>query len=325
MAEKPRSKLYVLLLIMLSIGTSIGVVMMNKYLVVSYKFDHVLLVTTCHFVISWILLDLLARWRIFTPKNLPWTERISVALIGTASIASMNLSLRVNSVGLYQMFKLLCIPSMVALERTFYGKIFTTRILFSLFVLVSGVALSTVTDIQLRPNGIAWGIVAVASTTVHQIWMNMKQRHHNLDQFQFLHSSLLLQAAFCGFIAMVEESYRMDGLSEAGTALLAQCTWPVTLFILGSCFLALGSNLCGTALVGQTSAVTYQVVGQAKMIGTLLFGMVLFGVNGTGTQALQNLGGVVLAVCGVIMYTGINLRAQQQSIGHVGVGREKKE
>jgi solute carrier family 35 protein E3 len=63
------------------------------------------------------------------------------ALVANVSIASLNLSLLVNSVGFYQIAKLLIIPFVCAVELLWMGRRFTAPILASIGLVIVGVAI----------------------------------------------------------------------------------------------------------------------------------------------------------------------------------------
>jgi hypothetical protein len=61
------------------------------------------------------------------------------------------------------------------------------------------------------------------------------------------------------------------------------------------------SNLSGTALVGRTSAVTYQVVGQAKTVLTVLAGLLLVPAAPVADR-MRHAAAMAVALAGVLLY-----------------------
>ncbi|GKB63561.1 hypothetical protein Tco_0919747 [Tanacetum coccineum] len=74
-------------------------------------------------------------------------------ILNGISIGLLNLCLGFNSVGFYQMTKLAIIPCTVLLETLFFSKQFSKKVRFSLAVLLLGVGIATVTDLQLNLLG----------------------------------------------------------------------------------------------------------------------------------------------------------------------------
>ncbi|KAG2399478.1 UDP-xylose transporter [Vigna angularis] len=90
-------------------------------------------------------------------------------ILNGISIGLLNLSLGFNSVGFYQMTKLAIIPCTILLEILFLGKKFSKRIQFSLVILLVGVGIATITDLQLNALGAFLSLLAIITTCVAQI------------------------------------------------------------------------------------------------------------------------------------------------------------
>lgn len=171
-----------------SIASSVGLIMTNKAIMRVHQFNYVFTLTTCHFLFTYLALGTLASANVFKRKRMPSRQNTLVAALGVASIVFMNLSLRSNSVGFYQVTKLLTVPCMVAIQTLYYGKQFSLRIKASLAVLLVGVAVATVTDVELNTLGSMFGAAAVFSTAQFQIWQGAKQQEFGLDPLQINHS-----------------------------------------------------------------------------------------------------------------------------------------
>ena len=103
----------------------------------------------------------------------------------------MNFSLQSNSVGFYQILKLLCIPCMVLLQTLFFNQIFSTKVKSVLFIIIFGVGIATVTDFELNLKGCLMGLFAVIFTAQFQIWQGEKQKLHRMSAMQINHSQAL--------------------------------------------------------------------------------------------------------------------------------------
>lgn len=62
------------------------------------------------------------------------------SVVASISIASLNLSLLVNSVGFYQIAKLLIIPFVCIVELFWFGRRFTPPVVGSILLVILGVA-----------------------------------------------------------------------------------------------------------------------------------------------------------------------------------------
>ena len=56
--------------------------------------------------------------------------------------------------------------------------------ILALFILLAGVGVATVTDVELRPVGMCWGVLAVSTTAVFQIWQGTKQKEFGVSATQ---------------------------------------------------------------------------------------------------------------------------------------------
>ena len=71
-----------------------------------------------------------------------------------------------------------------------------------------------------------------------------------------------------------------------------------------TCFAAIAVNLVTFALIGKTSAVTYQVVGHLKTCLTLLGGYIMFDSK-AAALSIYNVAGVIIALIGMMLYGDI--------------------
>jgi solute carrier family 35 protein E3 len=209
----------------------------------------------------------------------------------------MNFSLQANSVGFYQITKLVCIPVMVFIETFFYGKSFSNHVKLSLLTVIIGVAIVTVTDVKLNFLGVIYGILAVACTSMSQIALGDNQRAHSLTSLQMLENIIAPQALITVLFAIpIELIPQMDGI------VFALRSYTVLGLIILSCFISISVNFFTIALIGATSAVTYQVVGHTKTCLILLLGFILFPISMPTETFIKNVGGIVIAVAGVVAY-----------------------
>jgi solute carrier family 35 protein E3 len=82
----------------------------------------------------------------------------------------MNLNLQANSVGIYQISKLACIPITLAIQYVFYNQTISTNIAWTLAPLSLGVYLATVYDVEANFTGTIFAICAVLATSLAQIF-----------------------------------------------------------------------------------------------------------------------------------------------------------
>ena len=299
--------------------SSVSLVLVNK-LVFSAGFKFPLSLSFCHFCFTVVFYRLL-RCAGFYEANqtMPQIEKFKVALAGFASIGFMNLSLNSNSVGFYQITKLTIIPVTLAINLL-YGVHTNGKIKLALLILLAGVGVATVTDVQLRPIGLVYGALAVLTTAVFQIWQGSKQKEFSMSGTQLQAAVAPWMAAQSLAVAAAAEGvcWKPDGscpklvqdfvleaaASDDGVRTLG--------LVLATCFLALAVNFCSFGLIGRTSPITFQVVGHLKTCLVLVGGYVLFASKQQDPHQLQNnIIGVSVAMVGCVLYGHLKHAASQ--------------
>ena len=294
-------------LIIGSILSSVALVLVNKE-VFRLGFPYPFSLSTLHFVVTWGLLQVMSgALGLFERKFLPWRTNIVVGALGVASISLMNFSLQYNSVGLYQVSKLCIVPCVLVINAlnpsSSSAETTSRKVKGSLVLVLFGVGIATVTDVQLNRVGLVFAVLAVLSTSQYQIWQGAKQREAGITGMQCAQSVAFVQIFFGLLLSAAFESTNvaktMAESSVGGSTLLTM--------ILVSCLLAVSVNVHSFALIGKTSAVTWQVVGHGKTCLILVFGYMFYPIVDP-VQLLKNVAGVAIALTGVILYGHLKLK-----------------
>ncbi|KAK9124712.1 hypothetical protein Sjap_014314 [Stephania japonica] len=210
------------------------------------------------------------------------------------SIGLLNLSLGFNSVGFYQMTKLAIIPCTVLLETLFFRKIFSKTIQLSLTILLLGVGIATVTDLQLNALGSILSLLAVITTCIAQIMTNTIQKRFKVSSTQLLYQSCPYQALTLFIVGPF-----LDGLLTNQNVFAFKYTPQVLVFIVLSCLISVSVNFSTFLVIGKTSPVTYQVLGHLKTCLVLAFGYILL----RDPFSWRNILGILIALVGMILYS----------------------
>ncbi|KAH0787544.1 phosphate translocator protein [Histomonas meleagridis] len=240
--------------------------------------------------------------------SVPFFKRVLLAFLVMTSIISMNFNLGSNSIGFYQMSKLCCIPYML-IWNTINGKAkYTAREVISLAILLFGVALFSVSDVEVNLIGTIYAIIAVVSTAHNQMMTGELQKEYKLNGPELQLAVIPSEFAF-GVIC----SAFLENIGE-NTFISASFDKTDVLLILGTCVFAVGVNIATFGLIGKTSSVTYQVVGHAKTVLLLVFGYIFFPSKWESTaQCVRAISGIVIALIGVFYYTKVKLDLASQS------------
>ncbi|QCE08056.1 UDP-rhamnose/UDP-galactose transporter 6-like [Vigna unguiculata] len=277
-----------------NVVTSVGVIIVNKALMVTYGFSFATTLTGLHFVTTTLMTYILKMLGYIQPSHLPFPELLKFILFANFSVVGMNISLMWNSVGFYQITKLSMIPVSCLLEVVFDKVRYSRGTKLSICVVLLGVGVCTVTDVSVNTRGLAAAFVAVWSTSMQQYYVHFLQRKYSLSSFNLLgHTapaqagSLLLVGPFLDYLLT---NNRVDQFAYSSGSLM---------FIFLSCTIAVGTNLSQFICIGRFTAVSFQVLGHMKTILVLTMGFFFFGREGLNVQVVL---GMVIAVCGMIWY-----------------------
>ncbi|XP_031265713.1 UDP-xylose transporter 3 isoform X2 [Pistacia vera] len=232
--------------------------------------------------------------KLFEHKPFDPRAVMGFGILNGISIGLLNLSLGFNSVGFYQMTKLAIIPCTVLLETIFFRKQFSRSIQFSLAILLVGVGIATVTDLQLNVLGSVMSLLAVITTCVAQIMTNTIQKKFKVSSTQLLYQSCPYQAMTLFIVGPF-----LDGLLTNQNVFAFKYTPQVLFFIVLSCLISVSVNFSTFLVIGKTSPVTYQVLGHLKTCLVLAFGYVLL----HDPFSWRNILGILIAVVGMVLYS----------------------
>ncbi|KAG0576228.1 hypothetical protein M758_5G059900 [Ceratodon purpureus] len=280
----------------MNVISSVGIIMANKQVMsaAGYNYRFATTLTAFHFTVTAGVGYISSALGYSVSKHVPFMDLFLFSLVSNTSIVSMNMSLMLNSVGFYQIAKLSMIPSVCVLEWILHSKTYTREVKAAVFVVMIGVGVCTVTDVNVNFSGFMAALVAVISTSLQQIYIGALQKKHNCGSFELLSNTAPIQAASLIMIGPFVDYFLI------GENLLDYTyTFGAIFFILLSCLLAVFCNVSQYLCIGRFSAVTFQVLGHMKTVAVLTLGWVLFDSVLTG----KNMMGMFMAVVGMITYS----------------------
>jgi solute carrier family 35 protein E3 len=241
----------------------------------------------------------------------PTSQRVILACASVGSIIFMNFNLKMNSVGFYQLSKLLCIPAIVVYNFMFEHKSTSTNILITLTVLLIGIGLFTVNDVQVNLPGTLIALLAVGFVAVSQTKTGTVQKEYAIGGFAAQHAT-----AFYQFVISLQSALLME-TNGKGSVLSHAFQKPEIIVIIMTGFVSVSVNVFTFALIGKTSPVTYQVVGHCKTILIFVIGLILFPAHQGETKAqfIKKMIGLVVSMTGMIADTHFKLKENQPRTG----------
>lgn len=303
MGEGERFQLGTVGALTLSVVSSVSIVICNKALISSLGFHFATTLTSWHLLVTFCSLHVALKMKLFEHKPFDRKAVLGFGILNGISIGLLNLSLGFNSVGFYQMTKLAIIPCTVLLETLFLGKTFSRTIQLSLIILLLGVGIATVTDLQLNALGSVLSLLAIVTTCVAQIMTNTIQKNFKVSSTQLLYQSCPYQA-----VTLLISGPFLDGFLTDQNVFAFKYTTQVLVFIILSCLISVSVNFSTFLVIGKTSPVTYQVLGHLKTCLVLAFGYVLL----HDPFSWRNILGIFIALIGMVLYSYFFSRESQQ-------------
>ncbi|TMX05256.1 hypothetical protein EJD97_025565, partial [Solanum chilense] len=294
MGEKTSFQLGVVGALFLSVASSVSIVINNKALMRNPGFPFATTLTSWHLMLTYVTLHVALKLNLFENKPIDMKTVVLFGILNDISIGFLNLSLGFNSIGFYQMTKLAIIPFTVLLETIFSKKQFSRNVKLSLLILLLGVGIASITDLQLNFVGTILSLLAILTTCVGQILTNTIQKRLNISSTQLLYQSAPLQAGI-----LIVTGPLVDQFLTKKNVFAHIYSYVVLGFILLSCLIAVSVNFTTFLVIGKTSPVTYQVLGHLKTCLVLGFGYTLLHDPFT----LRNIVGILLAIVGMGLYS----------------------
>ncbi|XP_078445430.1 UDP-xylose transporter 3-like [Wolffia australiana] len=289
----------------LSVVSSVSIVICNKALISTLRFSFATTLTSWHLLVTFCSLHAALWLKLFEHKPFDARAVMGFGILNGISIGLLNLSLGFNSVGFYQMTKLAIIPCTVLLETIFFKKRFSRNIQFSLAILLLGVGIATITDLQLNALGFTLSLLAIVTTCVAQIMTNTIQKKFKVSSTQLLYQSCPYQA-----VVLVFSGPFLDALLTNQNVFAFNYTPHVLGFIILSCLLSVSVNFSTFLVIGKTSPVTYQVLGHLKTCLVLAFGYILL----HDPFSWRNIFGIAVAMVGMILYSYVCTMETQNKV-----------
>eukprot|EP00927_Polykrikos_kofoidii_P073142 TRINITY_DN69213_c0_g1_i1.p1 TRINITY_DN69213_c0_g1~~TRINITY_DN69213_c0_g1_i1.p1 ORF type:complete len:331 (+),score=61.35 TRINITY_DN69213_c0_g1_i1:234-1226(+) len=314
--------------ILANVAGTTGVIASNKALLVRQRFPFILTGLSLNFGFTFAFLTIATIvFDAFQPKTLPSKDRGLLALSAVCTILFNNASVEANSVGTYQISKLLIVPVIIAFER-YQGihRTYTPSMVVALAFITLGVGITTVTDVELTSRGIAIATCSTFLTAHYQIWQGSKQRQHGLNSWQITHTMMppqLCLAVPCSvaldlawpslkrFILLPDR-----GLLDRENGVLRFLTGPggpseLAANIVFNNAMAVLINLSSYYLLNLVSPVTYQILGQVKTLLTIVIGYMIFDMPPPPGWFVVRCCGVTVAVSSTIWYGHLKRRQAQ--------------
>jgi len=111
--------------------SSVLIILLNKWVYVNVGFPNITL-TLVHFVVTGLGLQICCFCSVFKAKAAPFLEMLPIAFTFCGFVVFTNLSLQNNTIGTYQVAKVMTTPVVVIIQLYFYNKKFSLPVKLTL-------------------------------------------------------------------------------------------------------------------------------------------------------------------------------------------------
>lgn len=306
---------------LLNFTSSVSVVVLNKIAMDKYLFTYATTLTFFHLVCTFLLLLLTARLGVFEIKRLPIRDVSKLAAGTMGFICLTNLSLQHNSIGFYQVMKVMTTPTVVFLESVLYQKYLDNNLKLSLVPVCIGVIITASTDFRLNLTGSLFAIAGVITTSFYQIWSGTLQKSLECNALQLQTYVAPLAALFIiPFVPFFDNWSTTDLKSIWYYNFTPENT--IAISITG--FFGFLVNVSIFLVIGRSSAVSYNILGHCKTVVVLLSDFLFFR---RPFDFKSNIG-IILTLLGVFWYTSLKLdktRIEKEARERASLSDEKQK
>mmetsp|Transcript_62262 Transcript_62262/g.103480 ORF Transcript_62262/g.103480 Transcript_62262/m.103480 type:complete len:352 (-) Transcript_62262:179-1234(-) len=285
-------------------ASAVGVIFVNKALFSHFSFSFTTALTSFHYVSNAVGLELLAACGVFSKRSSPLSGRLLLlAIVVGMAPALNNLSLLLNSLGFYQVVKLLVTPCIVVLERMLYGARMSTSRAAALLVVCIGVGVACVNDMSINIAGSLAAAAWVPAAAVYKVLWSRIAKEEAWATLPLMQRVLPLST--CATLLMVP-LIDPPGLFEF------QWTFDRMLLVALSGVSAFFVNWSGFLVMGACSALTHTVLGQLKACVIILGGWLLFDQR----YPPKSIFGASMAIIAMVAYVRANLQESRQELAN---------
>jgi len=297
---------------------SIGAVLANKALYMTYAFPYPIFATGFQFGISLIIMGLLhvvgkrvamlAFYNDITLNFQVALEVLPVSVVFLCMILFNNVFLVSANLSMYTIGKAMAIPFSVMLSFLVFSTRISLSVLLACVVVAAGVvcgSLSSNVAHQLDAQGLVLGGLCSFFTAGYQVSVQRALQRLGGDKWK-----LAFYNAFWCFLLLMPISLITGELNEAMVVLFPSNTLALDLFAV-LCLSGVVGFLIAIATyvsIHATSALTHHVTGSVKAVGQSVIGVLLFHDEMTWNRNV----GLVLTLAGAFMYMQAKQQQKQQ-------------
>ncbi|XP_057536018.1 probable sugar phosphate/phosphate translocator At3g11320 [Amaranthus tricolor] len=301
-------KLFTVGLITFWYSSNIGVILLNKYLLSNYGFKYPIFLTMCHMTASSLLSYIAIVWLKVVPmqtirSRVQFAKITALSAIFCASVVSGNISLRYLPVSFNQA---------VGATTPFFTAIFAYLMTFkregwltyiTLIPVVTGVIIATGGEPMFNLFGF---IMCVGATAARAFKTVLQGILLSSDSEKLNSMNLLMYMAPIAVVCLIPAALTLEKNVVGITVALAREDRSIVWYLLFNSALAYFVNLTNFLVTKHTSALTLQVLGNAKGAVAVVVSILIF----RNPVSVTGMLGYCLTVIGVVLYSEAKKRSK---------------
>lgn len=288
--------------------SNIGVLLLNKYLLSNYGFKFPIFLTMCHMSACALLSYIAIAWMKMVPlqtirSRVQLSKISALSVVFCASVVSGNISLRFLPVSFNQA---------VGATTPFFTAVFAYLMTFkreawltyaTLVPVVAGVVIASGGE----PSFHLYGFIMCVAATAARAFKSVLQGILLTSEGEKLNSmNLLLYMAPIAVVVLLPATLFMEPNVLGITVALARQDPRIVLYLVVNSAMAYFVNLTNFLVTKHTSALTLQVLGNAKGAVAVVVSILLF----RNPVSVTGMLGYTLTVSGVILYGEVKKRVK---------------
>lgn len=308
-AMKATGRLFTIGLVASWYSSNIGVLLLNKYLLSNYGFKYPIFLTMCHMTACSLLSYIAIAWMKVVPmqtirSRVQFLKISALSLVFCASVVSGNISLRYlpvsfnQAIGATTPFFTAVFAYIITLKREAWMTYVT------LIPVVTGVVIASGSE----PSFHLFGFIMCIGATAARALKSVLQGILLSSEGEKLNSmNLLLYMAPIAVVLLLPATLVMEENVVGITLALAREDVRIIWLLLFNSALAYFVNLTNFLVTKHTSALTLQVLGNAKGAVAVVVSILIF----RNPVSVTGMLGYTLTVFGVILYSEAKKRSRK--------------
>ncbi|CAL9085660.1 unnamed protein product [Musa acuminata var. zebrina] len=282
-------------------SSNIGVLLLNKYLLSNYGFKYPIFLTMCHMTACSLLSYAAIAWLKLVPmqsvrSRVQFLKISALSLVFCASVVSGNISLRYLPVSFNQ-----AVGATTPFFTAVFAYLMTLRreswiTYITLVPVVTGVIIASGGE----PSFHLFGFIMCIGATAARALKSVLQGILMASEGEKLNSmNLLLYMAPIAVIFLLPATIIMEENVVGITLALAREDFKIIWYLLFNSSLAYFVNLTNFLVTKHTSALTLQVLGNAKGAVAVVISIMIF----RNPVSFTGMAGYTLTIIGVVLYS----------------------